>query len=372
MQKHTMLWVFLTLVALLPGVSTHAQNNDEWIAEGEPPIPAIIESVTVERTENNELFLSVEWMSGNCLVAEFETQVANNVISVQAASPAQIEDLACDSPAFGEQDIYLGDDFQNDESYAIVVNDFVGEIYLPRPDGVLMDHPTQQAPVGDTLLAPAVPVYSSIDEISVDISEDDTLVFSLAGTHPDGCSTMVYARFVPDIVDEMRHLLEVFRFRSPFIDCTAEVQPYEIMLETNLNPEDVHLIEADNRLYEYAPELGELIEMVEEDEGMEPDGNNRQVFTVIESVEVAVLESFPMQLELTISGHQPDGCDVPVQVEQEVDGNNVTISIYRELPVDVMCPAVLMFYEETIRVDGSFEGGTVTIQVNEFSTSVDL
>lgn len=371
MQKHTILWVFFALVALLPGI-TQAQNNEEWIEAGEPPVPALVDSVTVARTENNELFLSVEWMSGNCLVAEFETQVADNVISVQAASPAQIEDLACDSPAFGEQDIYLGADFQNDESYAIVVNDFYAEIYLPRPDGILMDHPTQQAPLGETLLAPAVPVYSSIDEISVDISEDDMLVFSLAGTHPDGCSTMVYARIIPDIADETRHLLEVFRFRSPFIDCTAEVQPYEITLETELTPDDVQFIEADSRLYEFMPDTGELIEIAVEEEDMAPDGNNRQVFTVIESVDVAVLEIFPMQLDLTISGYQPDGCDVPVQVVQEVDGNNVTISIYRELPVDVMCPAVLTSYEETIRVDGTFEGGTVNIQVNEFSTSLDL
>ncbi|MGJ3238686.1 MAG: hypothetical protein ACFE0Q_08275 [Anaerolineae bacterium] len=104
------------------------------------------------------------------------------------------------------------------------------------------------------------------------------------------------------------------------------------------------------------------------------DGNFMQVNTVIESVEVAVLESFPMQLQLqlTISGYQPDGCEFPVEVEQDVDGNDVSLRIYRNVPSATLCPMVLVPYEETITVDGSFEGGTVNIEVNDFSTSVDL
>jgi len=102
------------------------------------------------------------------------------------------------------------------------------------------------------------------------------------------------------------------------------------------------------------------------------EGNNMRVETVIENVEVAVLESFPMQLQLTVSGYQPDGCEVPVQTEQNAEGDTVTVTIYREIPVDTMCPAILNPYEATITLDETFTGGTVNIQVNDFSTSVTL
>ncbi|MEO0599614.1 MAG: hypothetical protein AAF126_26115, partial [Chloroflexota bacterium] len=44
------------------------------------------------------------------------------------------------------------------------------------------------------------------------------------------------------------------------------------------------------------------------------EGNFMRVDTVIDSVDVIVLESFPMQLQVTVTGSQPDGCDLPVQV----------------------------------------------------------
>lgn len=102
------------------------------------------------------------------------------------------------------------------------------------------------------------------------------------------------------------------------------------------------------------------------------DGNFMRVNTVIDSVDVEVLESFPMQLTVTVTGSQPDGCDLPVIVEQSVEDNTVTLAIYRNVPTDIMCPAVLVPYEETIAIDGTFEGGTVTLNINDFTTSVDL
>lgn len=101
-------------------------------------------------------------------------------------------------------------------------------------------------------------------------------------------------------------------------------------------------------------------------------GNFMQVDTVIESVDVIVLESFPMQLHLTVAGYQPDGCDFPVFVGQQRTENTVTVHVYREVPADVMCPMSLVPYEETIILEGGFEGGTVNIQVNEFTVEIDL
>lgn len=88
--------------------------------------------------------------------------------------------------------------------------------------------------------------------------------------------------------------------------------------------------------------------------------------TNITNVDVIVMESFPMQVSLHITGEQPDGCDFPVIVEQVRAGNTVTVSVYREVPLTVMCPMMLVPYDDTIRLDGTFEPGDYVFQVNDF------
>lgn len=89
-----------------------------------------------------------------------------------------------------------------------------------------------------------------------------------------------------------------------------------------------------------------------------------QVLTVIESVDALIMESFPAQISLNVSGYQPDGCEFPVLVEQTRDGNNVSVKVYRELPPDILCTMVLQPYNESIKLDGTFESGTYQIAVN--------
>jgi inhibitor of cysteine peptidase len=88
--------------------------------------------------------------------------------------------------------------------------------------------------------------------------------------------------------------------------------------------------------------------------------------TVITAVDIIVLESFPMQVQLHISGEHADGCDLPVTVEQRREGNTVTVTVYRELPIDLLCPMILLPYEYTIPLEGSFEPGDYVFRVNDF------
>jgi hypothetical protein len=90
----------------------------------------------------------------------------------------------------------------------------------------------------------------------------------------------------------------------------------------------------------------------------------RQSLTVVEKVETAVSATVPATITLQISGYHPDGCKFPVQVEQTREGNTVTVKIYRIVPVDVMCTMELNPYNETITLDGTFESGDYTLDVN--------
>lgn len=97
-----------------------------------------------------------------------------------------------------------------------------------------------------------------------------------------------------------------------------------------------------------------------------------RVLGVVEGVDVLLLESFPVQIQLQVSGYHPDGCDAAVEVVQRREGSNVYVELYRVLPAAVMCPMVLRPLEETIRLDGGFEPGTYIIHVNGVVTEVTI
>lgn len=75
----------------------------------------------------------------------------------------------------------------------------------------------------------------------------------------------------------------------------------------------------------------------------------RRALHPVESVELVPTDD---GLELVIRGELPDGCDYPTVVSAELVGVTWFIDLYRELPFDVMCPAVIKSYEE--RLDASF------------------
>jgi hypothetical protein len=90
----------------------------------------------------------------------------------------------------------------------------------------------------------------------------------------------------------------------------------------------------------------------------------RQSLTVIEQIETTVSASMPATITMQVRGYHPDGCKFPVQVEQTRAGSTVTVKIYRIVPVDVMCTMELNPYNETITLDGTFESGDYTVDVN--------
>ena len=89
-----------------------------------------------------------------------------------------------------------------------------------------------------------------------------------------------------------------------------------------------------------------------------------QSFTVIETVETEVSATVPATITLHLKGYQPDGCKLPVAVQQTRSMDKVIVSIYRSKPIGVMCTMDLNPYEDTITLSRPFESGTYTIDVN--------
>lgn len=93
----------------------------------------------------------------------------------------------------------------------------------------------------------------------------------------------------------------------------------------------------------------------------------------LNGMQVLILESFPVQINVQVSGILSDGCTSfgPVQVEQVKDTFYVTVQTTR--PADRMCTQVVSFFEETISLDVlGLPAGKYTVDVNGLTDTFEL
>ncbi|WP_017304766.1 hypothetical protein [Spirulina subsalsa] len=93
---------------------------------------------------------------------------------------------------------------------------------------------------------------------------------------------------------------------------------------------------------------------------------------MVEEVVVEVKEGTPPSVTLKVTGILPDGCDLPLQVEQNQEGQEITVQLYRLLPPDVMCPAVVVPFEKEIALEEGLDSGSYRLIVNEKTLDFEL
>ena len=104
---------------------------------------------------------------------------------------------------------------------------------------------------------------------------------------------------------------------------------------------------------------------------------NGELFAV-ETATVVVRESAPPQISVTVSGYWPNGCTAEPQIVTAIDGNTVTVAIYRIIPPEVMCTMVLQAAEFDIELtdllvqDGGVRSGAYSFNVNGVITGMQF
>ncbi len=94
---------------------------------------------------------------------------------------------------------------------------------------------------------------------------------------------------------------------------------------------------------------------------------------VVESIEILVLESFPVQIHVGAKGYLPDGCTKIDRVEEKRDGNTFTVTITTKRPKDMMCTQAIVPYEEKVPLDVyGLKAGTYDVNVNGVTDSFEL
>lgn len=189
------------------------------------------------------------------------------------------------------------------------------------------------------------------------------VMLEVQGYQPDGCS---YPVQITQSRTGSQINVRIFRQLPGDILCTQQIIPYNnsIPLEGPFDPTVMYTVDVNGTTTQFttgpAPEPTAV-----------PGGSVSQPI-IIDSVNALLLESYPVQIHLSVTGSIPDGCDYPVQIQQIRSGNTVTVNIFRMVDPAALCPMIARTFEQTIPLDGGFETGTYTIIVNQQTITVTI
>lgn len=97
---------------------------------------------------------------------------------------------------------------------------------------------------------------------------------------------------------------------------------------------------------------------------------------MVDSVEVVLKESFPVQIDVLVEGNLPDGCTELGNARQQLVENtfNINLETRKLKDTDVMCTQALVPYETTISLDNvvGISAGEYTVNVNGVSTTFTM
>jgi inhibitor of cysteine peptidase len=93
----------------------------------------------------------------------------------------------------------------------------------------------------------------------------------------------------------------------------------------------------------------------------------------VDSIQILIQESLPVQVHVRVLGNLPDGCTTIDQTLQERQDNTITVTVTTARPGDVGCTEALVPFDKTIALDVlGLKAGTYTVTVNGVSATFTL
>lgn len=104
-----------------------------------------------------------------------------------------------------------------------------------------------------------------------------------------------------------------------------------------------------------------------------PSGETTRGQASVDSIEINILESFPVQVNVVARGELPDGCTQIDEIVQQREGNAFQVVITTVRPGDVDCTEAIVPFEETISLDvAGLDAGAYSVSVNGRTGSFTL
>jgi inhibitor of cysteine peptidase len=92
---------------------------------------------------------------------------------------------------------------------------------------------------------------------------------------------------------------------------------------------------------------------------------------MVDSIDITLKESFPVQVDVLVKGNLPDGCTELGDAKQQLLGKtfNINLETRKLKDADVMCTQALVPFEETIALENvvGITAGEYTVNVNGVS-----
>jgi inhibitor of cysteine peptidase len=93
----------------------------------------------------------------------------------------------------------------------------------------------------------------------------------------------------------------------------------------------------------------------------------------VETIQIILLESFPIQVQVVAQGYLPDSCTEINKIQTEMEGKNFKINISTKRPRDAICAQVIVPFNRTIPLDVlGLKAGNYTVTVNGVKKSFEL
>jgi hypothetical protein len=109
------------------------------------------------------------------------------------------------------------------------------------------------------------------------------------------------------------------------------------------------------------------------EEGEAPSGDVISGEASVESIEILILESFPVQINVVAEGYLSDACTEIDEITEKLQGNTFSVTITTARPADAVCAQVITEFEEVISLDVlGLPAGTYTVDVNGVTDSFEL
>lgn len=94
----------------------------------------------------------------------------------------------------------------------------------------------------------------------------------------------------------------------------------------------------------------------------------------VDSIDILILESFPVQVRILVSGNLPDGCTEISHAEQtNLDNKQIMLAVFTKRPAAAVCTLALVPFEQSFPLDVyDFPAGDYTVAVNGVTATFNL
>lgn len=104
-----------------------------------------------------------------------------------------------------------------------------------------------------------------------------------------------------------------------------------------------------------------------------PEGEVSYDLAPVDNVDILIMESFPVQVRVVITGNLPDGCSQIDEAQVTREDKPFHVELTTRRPVDKECTEALVPYEENVPLDVvGLPAGEYTVEVNGVTETFTL